>query len=70
MLLTYNNIINNINCIHKVFLNLKCVLNVLTQNIFQDWMNLPYLFDYKPSDFFRNLDLYRPKTFPTKGFGL
>ena len=40
VLLTYNNIINNINCVHKVFLNLKCVLNVLTQNIFQDWMNL------------------------------
>ena len=29
---------------------------------------IPYFFTYKPSYFFRNLDLYRPKTFSTRGF--
>ena len=42
MLLAYNNIINNINYIPKVFLNLRCVLNVLLM-LYSDIKYLPRL---------------------------
>ena len=42
MLLTYNNVINNIYDVHKVFLNLKWVFNVLLM-LYGDPKSLPRL---------------------------